>query len=49
MKWFLNPPVVMKKFNILLKQSEIEQRFKKKYNEQDDKHVGYLLNGKEIH
>lgn len=49
MKWFLNPPVVMKKFNILLKQSEIEQRFKKKSSEQDGKHVGYLLNGKEIH
>lgn len=49
MKWFLNPPMVMKKFNILLKQSEIEQRFKKKASEQDGKHVGYLLNGKEIH
>lgn len=49
MKWFLNPPVVMKKFNILLKQSEIEQRFKRKPSEQDGKNVGYLLNGKEIH
>ena len=48
MRWFLNPPVVMKKFNIFLKQSEIEERFKKKAGEEDGKHVGYLLNGKEV-
>ena len=39
----------MKKFNIFLKQSEIEERFKKKAGEEDGKHVGYLLNGKEVH
>ena len=38
----------MKKFNILLKQSEIEERFKKKVDVEDGKHVGYLLNGKEV-